>query len=163
MPENTLPPFEQATAEIPVRRRELLTFLQIATGAVITYTACITTLPHDSLPLHLISGATYLIGAVADNKSTIRGLRASEVAEETEIPNRLKETAFILPHIRTAKDLKKSKAHWISELAAFGVAVIYSPLAVTGGATRLFVATNNRRFARRLELAVEIAKTHEEK
>lgn len=159
----TMPPeIKKAYEEYPIRWYEAKSVVGLYGRAV--FLAILSSRVYDyftedkAMYTRLVALIAYTIGALADNYSTIRGLRASEELQGKGVESGFRETNPITGPAKTPREFMRSRGHLGAETLGFSVAVLLPEIGAGWAASRGFATIHNMRSTQRLENALEIVK-----
>lgn len=159
MPEILTDPFKQAEKEVPYKWYESdLSMYAAATATFATAQVLYAeNFIQNSSVTHLVGGFIFLLGFLADNRSTSRNFHARDDAKKNNLHIPGGETSPIYQHLKTGPQFDASIIPYLAGITETLVATTDLRIAIPAFVAQGIAAISNYRGVRRIQRATEIA------
>ena len=162
MANENLSPMEQAHKEIPHKWYEITnprTYLLRYAGAVVAMQAIWQYMPDEPRVVSVATAAAiFVVGAIADRRSTMRGLDASQQCEDAGLGATLGELNPLVGKVKNSEEYRRSRGAIAMEVFQSVIPVLNPSIGAAMGVNRFMASLSNNRAANRATRAAEIAR-----
>jgi len=110
----------------------------------------------DSIPVHVTAATLYIISALADRYSTIKGFEAADKANEVGLGVEIMETQMGISNVKNTSDYIHTRRPLVMDAIGTIVSTLIPPFGISLATGKDLAAVNNLRKIKRLKREMEI-------